>query len=383
MSYYNILGVKKTATQSEIKKAYIDLSRKEHPDKVSDPNLKEQASLKFARINAAYDVLKDQTKREIYDKHGEEGLNMQQQQGNNDIAELFRKQKQEKPKQCMEYEVTLEDIYNKKNISVKIKRDNLCDKCDHTGFADKKNHVCRTCNGTGISNNNRQFMFMSGMLEPCKKCKGQRIDTTAAICKTCNGSKIMETPYTLEFQASNVNSVLIENQGDVYKETGDRKDIEIIFKIAQHPQFRKVNNDLLIDLKLSLAELFCGFNRIITQLDGRKLALINKESSYQHGDTLIIKNEGFQDKFGYGDMVVTLKNDDSNNNLPQEVRKIIYESLTNKKYEDYDFSCPKEVCQVSYEKCSYQEKKQEQTTNSYDSDEDEEQGPRVAQCAHQ
>ena len=131
--YYDLIGVEKTASQDEIKKAFRKKALKEHPDKGGDPE-------KFKDLSVAYEVLSDPEKRKLYDKYGEEGLQDgggAHAQGFGDIFDLFgmggggrggrgqggpRKGKSVMhPLKC-----TLEDLYNGKTAKVAVNRERIC-----------------------------------------------------------------------------------------------------------------------------------------------------------------------------------------------------------------------------------------------------------------
>ena len=141
--YYDLLGVPKTATEQEIKKAYRKKALKEHPDKGGDPE-------KFKELTAAYEVISDREKREIYDRHGEEGLKGGGAggMGAHDIfSQMFgggmggggpRGPKKGKSVQHA-IKVTLEEIYKGKTTKIAVNRDRICKTCDGRGGKDGAN----------------------------------------------------------------------------------------------------------------------------------------------------------------------------------------------------------------------------------------------------
>ena len=169
--YYKLLGVSKTASEDELKKAYRKLAMQFHPDK--NPGNKE-AEKKFKEISAAYDVLKDPKKREIYDRFGEAGVNGQNQgfnpggfdfssSGFSDIFEdLFgglggggrsrgRKEQTNRGSDLRyNLEISLEDAFKGENVKINVQANSSCDTCHSSGSAEsKKVDVCSTCGGTG------------------------------------------------------------------------------------------------------------------------------------------------------------------------------------------------------------------------------------------
>lgn len=135
--FYELIGVPKTATQDEIKKAFRKLALKAHPDKGGDPE-------KFKDISVAYEVLSDPEKRKMYDKYGEEGLKEGAGgAGFGDIFEMFgmggggrgaRDRGPKKGKSVMHpVKATLEDLFHGKTTKVAVSRDRICPKCDGKG----------------------------------------------------------------------------------------------------------------------------------------------------------------------------------------------------------------------------------------------------------
>lgn len=133
--FYEVLGVQKTATTDEIKKAFRKLALKAHPDKGGDPE-------KFKDISVAYEVLSDPEKRKLYDQHGEEGVrDGGGASGFGDIFDLFGMgrggQQQKGPKKGKSVmhpvKATLEDLYNGKTTKVAVSRERLCSKCNGAG----------------------------------------------------------------------------------------------------------------------------------------------------------------------------------------------------------------------------------------------------------
>lgn len=155
--YYTVLGLKHSAEEKEIKKAFRQLSLQFHPDK--DPS--EGAQKKFIEIQEAYDVLSDGERRHIYDSLGKAGLDKdaelrdrgqpQQQQGM--FGQLFGMQQagpsRKGPDTTIRVPVTLEEFYNGGTRSVRITRPVICRTCKGTGAKDAHTHTCTHCHGRG------------------------------------------------------------------------------------------------------------------------------------------------------------------------------------------------------------------------------------------
>jgi hypothetical protein len=161
---YKVLGVPKTASADEIKKAYRKIALKEHPDKGGDPD-------KFKAAQAAYDILGDEKKRTAYDEGGEDAVPGDDDGGGGGgAADLFgamfgggggggrgRGPRRTKNKEY-KLEVKLEDVYNGKTINKVVERECLCKSCGGTGGAEGVKEVsCASCRGQGVKIMMRQI----------------------------------------------------------------------------------------------------------------------------------------------------------------------------------------------------------------------------------
>ncbi len=173
---YDVLGVSKTATEAEIKKAFRKKALEHHPDKGGD-------EAKFKEVNAAYEVLGNAEKRELYDKYGLEGVKNGGggMSGFEDIFSMFggghkgqgRKERRKVQSTQREIHVTLEDIYTGKMVTIDHKKTILCDDCHGKGGEGVE--TCKDCKGRGSVMKTQ--MIGPGMISQqqvvCSKCKGQ------------------------------------------------------------------------------------------------------------------------------------------------------------------------------------------------------------------
>lgn len=150
---YETLGVEKDATMDQIKKAYRKLAIKNHPDKGGDPE-------KFKEMTRAYEILFDKDKRDIYDKHGMEGIEKGVGGGGgmDDLFSMFTgggaRQQQRKARVkpiARRIECLLEDVYNGNTFDLDVDRQRLCSACDGIGGTDRTAVVtCSSCKGRGM-----------------------------------------------------------------------------------------------------------------------------------------------------------------------------------------------------------------------------------------
>lgn len=175
---YDVLGVKKDATEQEIKKAFRKLTLEYHPDREGGDEVK------FKEINAAYEVLSNKEKRELYDKYGLEGVKNGGggMGGFEDIFDIFgmgggkkggqKARRKVRPTE-KEIQVSLEDIYTGKMIKLDHHKSILCEDCHGKGGDDVQS--CKDCGGRGSVMKMQQVgpnMYTQSQVA-CPKCKGQ------------------------------------------------------------------------------------------------------------------------------------------------------------------------------------------------------------------
>lgn len=347
IDYYEILQIQKTSTQSEIKKSYLKLSLKYHPDKATEEN-KIESEKKMKEINEAYSVLSDPEKRSIYDKIGKKGLD--NNYDHDPFSNFFKQEKQHIPPIEIKIIMELKDRFLGKKINVKYKRNTLCVKCNASGTENGESDICNQCGGHGFSVKHlRNGPFIQQMKFVCDSCNGTGLKAGAKKCVECNGMKFFKETYELTYfvPKGNHGTIKIDNIGhEIPKHIRTnltRGAVLLIFEEIDHPIFKRVNGtpDLLITLKLSLADVVCGFVKTIEHVDGRKLALI-QENNINLDEIKIIQNEGLPlngSSHSCGNLVVKFELE-LPQNLTYENKKIIYNCLTGKSLDNLHFTLP-------------------------------------------
>ncbi|TMW58360.1 hypothetical protein Poli38472_009919 [Pythium oligandrum] len=277
--YYEALGVPKTATAAEIKKAYRKLALKNHPDKGGDPEL-------FKSITVAYEVLSDPEKRELYDQYGEEGL--QNGGGAPDAGDIFsqffrgggsrrRTGPQKGEDLTHPLKVSLEDLYNGKTVKLAVNRDVLCGRCEGRGGAEGAEKVCDTCQGRGMRVQMRQIGpgMVQQMQSVCPDCRGQgKTIREADRCKGCKGKKVTKERKVLEVH---IEKGMRHGQRITFSGEADQApgtipgDIIFVVQEKEHATFQRKGGNLIMEKKISLVEALCGFEMMVEHLDGRHL----------------------------------------------------------------------------------------------------------------
>lgn len=303
--YYDILGVKPVATPDELKKAYRKLALKFHPDK--NPNEGE----KFKAISQAYETLSDAKKREVYDKHGEDGIKEGGGGGGHfrspmDIFDMFfgmgggRSRGPTKGKDVVhQMPVSLEDLHNGAVRKLALQKNIICPKCE--GYGGKKGAVekCTNCKGTGVQI--RIHQLGPGMVQQtqsvCHECSGQgeRINPKDR-CKNCQGRKVTRERKILEVH---VDKGMKDGQQIRFGGEGDQEpdlepgDIVIVLDEAEHEIFKRRGEDLVMRMDIQLVEGLCGFQKTIDTLDKRTLVVTALPGEViKDGDIKCVLGEG-------------------------------------------------------------------------------------------
>jgi len=318
VDYYKVLGVARTSTNRQIRKAYRELSLKWHPDK--NPG-NEEAKVKYTEINAAYEVLSKDESRRIYDQGGEEGLKKAQErkaQGGrhaHPFGDLFGfgggGGEATGPNMELPLTVTLKDLYLGKEVSVVNRKQILCRHCRGTGARDQSDIVkCRSCNGQGVKMVTRQLGpgIVTQMQQHCEVCGGKGT-TVKANCPHCRGSKV-------DIGEDELTIIVEKGMPDGHKITFEQQSTEepgitpgdLIFHIhtLPHPIFRRQGDDLHMHLQINLIEALTGFKLEIEHLDGHKVE-ISRSAITIPGFVQKIEGEGMPHhdwSSNYGDLYV-------------------------------------------------------------------------------
>eukprot|EP00250_Pteridium_aquilinum_P008460 c17964_g1_i1 orf=1-1134(-) len=309
--YYEILGVPKNASADELKKAYRKAAIKNHPDKGGDPE-------KFKELAQAYEVLSDPEKRDIYDQYGEAAIKEGMGgggEGHNpfDIFESFfggaspfgggssrggrRQRRGEDVVHPMK--VSLEELYNGTSKKLSLSRNVLCSKCKGTGSKSGSSTKCAGCQGSGTKISIRQLGpgMIQQMQHVCPDCKGSgETINEKDKCGQCKGEKVVAEKKVLEVHVDkgmkHGQKITFAGEAD---EAPDTVTGDIVFVLQQkdHAKFKRKGDDLFVEHTLSLSEALCGYQFILTHLDGRQLLLKSTPSEIvKPGQFKAINDEG-------------------------------------------------------------------------------------------
>ena len=308
---YEVLEVKPTALDQEIKKSYRKLALKYHPDR--NPDNKE-AENKFKEISAAYDILSDKEKRNNYDKFGLDAVknmggpninpfdifssmfgNESQSQNSNfegmggmgGMGGMFgnmfpRNERSVRVKNRLEsVSVKLDDIYNETLLNFNFKKKCVCDDCDGTGGMYKSSIFnCDSCEGKGHITKVVQIGpgMISQSTTQCYKCNGKgKIIKPNELCKKCNGNKyiIKDTNIKIEL-TKNIQTgskIVVKNGGDETIGTNIVGDLILEIMVEEHPIFSRDKNNLTMKKKIILSEALCNVEFLVKHMDNREILI--------------------------------------------------------------------------------------------------------------
>ncbi|KDN38863.1 DnaJ protein, subfamily A, member 2 [Tilletiaria anomala UBC 951] len=300
-AFYDLLGVAPNCSAAELKRAYRKASLQNHPDK--NPDDPEGASARFQDISAAYEVLNDDETRAAYDQYGPDGMKNGGMGGDfggadfdNVFASMFGgmgdhgfgrggmggggtpRTKRRTEDSVIEYDVTLEDLYNGRVAKFSLTRDILCTHCKGSGAKEgAKPTSCVTCGGKGqkVESMSVGGGFISQRVVRCSACggEGKKIRDKDA-CRKCKGSKTHLETRSLELRIERGmrpgRKIIFRGLADMEPGVPETGDVIIILRVKKHDTFEMKGLDLMVHAQLSLREALLGFERIIIKhLDGR------------------------------------------------------------------------------------------------------------------
>ena len=354
--YYEVLGVSKTATDDEIKKAYRGLAKKYHPD--LNPGDAE-AEKKFKEANEAYEVLSDSDKRDKYDRYGHAAFDPSAGGGSGfggfggfsgadfdfgDIFSSFFGGSTTSSRSRRNAPIDGDDVGTYINISfeeaafgckkdITFARIEECPDCGATG-ATKGSEVetCSACRGTGRVTVKQQTML--GYMQTqrsCSPCKGTG-KIVKSPCQNCNGKGYVRLKKTFEIQIpagiDHMQRIVKRGQGSVGRNGGMNGDLIIEVRVEEHKIFQRDGNDLLCEVPISFAEAALGAEIDIPMLGGGTEKFTIPEGT-QTGEEFVIRGKGIADinTGRYGNLIFKVAVE-TPRNLSSEQKKLLSEFAT-------------------------------------------------------
>ncbi len=308
---YEILGVSRSATPDELKKAYRKLARQFHPDVNKDPGAEET----FKEVSAAYEILSDEEKRARYDRFGLAGVG--NQPGGfggagftgdlNDIFEQFFSgfggsaarsgRRQARVGRDLRYDMTIsfeESIFGVEK-QIELTRLETCDNCHGNGAEPGTSlRRCPECGGVGEIRQVRQT-FLGSMVtsSACPRCsgKGEIIETP---CKVCRGQgqvrKTRQITVSVPGGVDDGTRIRQVGLGEPGENGGPAGNLQVFIKVEQHEFFKRRDNDILVDIPINVAQAALGSTINVPTVDGDEALVI--PAGTQSGKVFRLRGHG-------------------------------------------------------------------------------------------
>ncbi len=355
--YYEILGINKDASQSEIKKSFRSLARKYHPDKNPD---NPESEIKFKEVQEAYAILSDPNEKRKYDTYGHNGPGGSPfgpggfQGVNISIEDLFgggfesvfssifgssspkRNKRQRGSDLLVRHIIPFDAVMNGTEESLEFDVLKTCKNCNGLGSKNPEDvRECPACDGRGrIQRIERIGPFTQQVVTDCSSCKGEgRIIQNP--CPACRGegrsNQTKKVQFTVPPGIENGQRLRMTGYGESAKsENGDPGHLYIEIDIEEHEWFERDGADLLMALPLSFTDLVLGTTVEIPHLDGEKLRIKIPPGS-KPGQTISVKGRGLPSnrvRSGRGSIMVLLKLD-----IPKKISRTFKKKLIDIKEE--------------------------------------------------
>jgi molecular chaperone DnaJ len=334
--YYEILGVQRSASPEEIKKAYRKLALQYHPDR--NPGKKE-AEEKFKEAAEAYEVLGDPQKRQRYDQFGHEGMRGTDFRPFTDVndvfstfsdifgggfggsifEEMFGGQTRQRrgggatgtPGSDLKIRLalTMEEIATGVEKKLKVRKLKVCDECRGTGARSSSSVVtCPQCQGTGeVRQVSRSVFGQFVNIAPCQNCGGEG-RVVREPCLTCSGDGRVHGESTIKVSippgVSEGNYIPLRGEGNAGKRGGQAGDIIVVIEEEPHKVFIRNGDDVILDVLVSFTEAALGADVEVPTLTGR--AKLHIDAGTQSGRILRMRDKGIPhlNHHGRGDQLV-------------------------------------------------------------------------------
>lgn len=308
--YYVVLGVERSVTVEQIKKAYRTLALQYHPDRNSGDK---DAEEKFKECSEAYEVLSDPERRELYDRFGHSGLSRSGYQGVSDVQDIFshfqdifgdffglggfggRSPRGRGPSAGADLrtavQISLEEAFSGTQRELTLKYPSPCEVCRGSGSATGQRERCTTCGGNGQVAHARGSFLIS---TPCPHCHGQGT-LVREPCKTCHGEGEKEIQRKVKINIplgiDDGQSMRLTGQGAAAKGEGPAGHLYVTVRIAQHARFERDGADLVMSLPVSFPQAALGAAIETTHLDESSITL-KVPAGAKTGDTVIVRGAG-------------------------------------------------------------------------------------------
>lgn len=334
--YYEVLGVSKTATDDELKKAFRKKAKQYHPD--ANPNNKKEAEQKFKEVNEAYEVLSDPQKRKMYDQFGTAdpqqagfggfgGAGGPFGSGNGyysyttsdfgdfgDLGDIFSSffgggfggqrsnRRNSGPRKGedldLNLEISFEEAYMGVEKEVVISRKETCSTCHGTGAKPGTNPVkCSVCGGTGqVRQMQTTILGQIQTTRTCSNCHGTG-EVINEPCETCHGKgtirKSPKVKVKIPAGIGDNQTVVLRGQGNPGIKGGPAGDIYITIRVRKHSIYKRDGNNVICEIPISITQATLGADIEVPMVDGKKEKFRIPEAT-QTGTQFVVRGRGFK-----------------------------------------------------------------------------------------
>ncbi|MCF2596198.1 molecular chaperone DnaJ [Pseudoflavonifractor phocaeensis] len=333
--YYEVLGVSKSASDEEIKKAYRKLAKKYHPD--MNPDSKE-AEAKFKEANEAYEVLSNPEKRAKYDQFGHAGVDPNFggggfgggfDMGDIDLGDIFgsffgggfggfggQQQRANAPQKGQSLRANLTVSFEEAAFGcekeIELNRTETCSDCQGSGCQPGTTaETCPDCRGAGVVRIQRGgggFAFST--TAPCSRCRGTG-KLIHSPCNSCGGTgsvrKKQRIKVTIPAGIDDGQAISLRGQGNAGTNGGPAGDLIVGVRIKPHPQFKREGTTVLYEQPISFYQATMGAELEIPTIDGKVKYTL--PAGTQTGTVFRLRGKGIPvlQGHGRGDQIVTVK----------------------------------------------------------------------------
>ena len=330
--YYEILGVSKTATDDELKKAFRKKAKQWHPD--ANPNNKKEAEAKFKEVNEAYEVLSNPQKRQMYDQFGtadpqQAGFGGGPFGGGNgyysystsdfgdfgDLGDIFSSffgggfggqrsssRRNNGPRKGEDLNIGIDISFEESFLGVEkeiiVTRQETCSHCNGTGAKKGTNPIkCPTCNGTGnVTSYQNTILGRVQTRRTCSDCHGTG-EIIKEPCENCHGKgTIRKSPKVKVRIPAGINdnqTVVLRGEGNPGVKGGPAGDLYITVRVRKSSIFKRDGNSVYCDIPVTITQATLGAELEIPMVDGSKEKYKIPEAT-QTGTQFTIRGKGFK-----------------------------------------------------------------------------------------
>ena len=325
--YYELLGVPRSASNADLKKAYRGLAMKYHPDRNPDDK---EAEEKFKQATEAYEILGDPEKRRIYDTYGHEGLKSTGYRGPGSFEDIFSHfgdifgdifglggrrsggARRHGPVQGadLRYDLTISFMEAVHGVSreIEVEKGDTCWTCEGTGLRPgHQPRTCTACQGRGQIVRSQGFFQVSST---CPHCRGEG-EIIADPCQDCDGTGLVSSRKKVALKIpAGVDTgarMRLRGEGEGGRRGGPPGDLYVIIHVEAHEFFEREGDNIYCQLPLPIVKAALGYKLEVPTIHGSKKMTIPKGT--QTGQVFTLKNEGVANLRGKGrgDMIIEIK----------------------------------------------------------------------------